>query len=102
MYGHEVLVRWAHWLQFFENLGLKGDRIETDFYCLLNQEQKRLSMRCGLRRDWVVKCFVLEGECLKRQPAPLDLSGGGCLRTTAPHGLEPEGGLVVAKGLTCL
>ena len=101
MYGHEVLWRWVHWLQFSENLGLKEGHIETDFYCLSNQEQWRLSMRCGLRRDWVVNCFVLEGECLKQQPVLLDF-GGACLRVVAPHGLEPEGGLVVAKGLACL
>lgn len=56
-------------------------------------------MRCGLRRDWVVKYFVLERECLKQQPAPLDFEGA-CLPVWAPHGLEPGGGLVVAKGLT--
>jgi len=38
---------------------------------------------------------------LKQQPVLLDF-GGACLRVGAPHGLEPEGDLVVAKGLACL
>jgi hypothetical protein len=100
VYGHEVLWRSVHWLQFFENLGLKGDHIETDFYCLSNQELWRLSMRFGLHRDLGVNYFELEGECLKQQPARLDL-GGAFLLVWAPLGPEPEGDLVVAKSLTC-